>query len=111
MFKRILIDKKFALKHIVQYPHSDSRILHAPSECLVCDMHPEWQALRIAWGIAFTGYEPEDKELPDPATHARGPNVDKLWTGNQPWYKGYTDPSKGQNSADPSSQAPDPKSE
>lgn len=40
---------------IRQFPHCDQRILHAPGECQYCDMHPEWQELRQAWGIAFTG--------------------------------------------------------
>lgn len=40
------------------YPHCDSRVLHEPSECEYCDGHPEWQALRKAWGIAFTGHPP-----------------------------------------------------
>ena len=40
------------------YPHCDSRVLHAPSECDYCDGHPEWQELRKAWGIAFTGHPP-----------------------------------------------------
>jgi hypothetical protein len=43
---------------IAQFPHCDSRILHAPSECEYCDRHPEWQELREAWGIAFTGHPP-----------------------------------------------------
>lgn len=43
---------------IAQFPHCDQRILHAPSECEYCDGHPEWQALREAWGIAFTGHQP-----------------------------------------------------
>ena len=66
---------------IPQFPHCDQRILHAPGECAHCDHHSEWQDLRIAWGIAFTGYEPEGTELPCPADHARGDNH-KLWGGN-----------------------------
>lgn len=67
---------------IPQFPHCDSRVLHAPGECTFCDVHPDWQALRLAWGICFTGYVPDGKELPDPATHARGnPSV---WPGNRP---------------------------
>ncbi len=64
------------------FPHCDQRILHAPHECGVCDLHPQWQALRQAWGIAFTGYTPDGKELPDPATHARG-EVVNAWPGNR----------------------------
>lgn len=81
MFKKV----KPALHHrydfIKQFPHCDPRILHAPDECQFCDKHPEWQALRQAWGIAFTGYEPEGKELPCPADYARGDNHTK-WYGN-----------------------------
>ncbi len=80
MYKRIDV-KPTARCVIEQFPHCDQRILHAPGECTVCDHHPEWQALRIAWAIAFTGYTPEGKELPDPATHARGGSVN-LWHGN-----------------------------
>ncbi len=67
--------------HIPQFPHCDQRILHAPGECSYCDKHADWQALRVAWGIAFTGWEPDDKELPCPADHARG-DKHKLWHGN-----------------------------
>jgi len=44
---------------IDRYPHCDSRVLHAQSDgCEYCNLHPEWQALREAWGIAFTGHPP-----------------------------------------------------
>lgn len=69
--------------YIGQFLHCDSRILHAPGECQFCDRHPIWQALRLAWGIAFTGYLPKDKELPCPADNARGSTV-HVWPGNQP---------------------------
>jgi hypothetical protein len=61
------------------------QVLHAPGECEFCDGHKEWQALRLAWGIAFTGWEPDasKKELPCPANFARG-NDCQLWTGNKP---------------------------
>lgn len=83
MFKKIHPVKT---SFVVQFPHCDARILHAPTECQFCDAHPDWQDLRIAWGIAFTGYEPEDKELPDPATFARGDTINK-WGGNVAWPK------------------------
>lgn len=68
---------------IPQFPHCDQRILHAPSDgCIYCNKHPDWQALRVAWGIAFTGWTPEGTELPCPADHARG-DRHKLWHGNQ----------------------------
>ncbi len=74
---------KKAFRVITQFPHCDPRILHAPGECEYCDKHWEWQALREAWGIAFTGYTPEGKELPDPATHARGFDNLNTWEGNK----------------------------
>jgi hypothetical protein len=43
----------------VRFPHCDQRILHAPGECEYCDMAPEWQQLRIDWGICFTGHNPD----------------------------------------------------
>lgn len=67
---------------IPEFPHCDQRILHAPGECEFCDIHSDWQALRWAWGIAFTGWEPEGTELPCPADHARG-DGHKLWPGNR----------------------------
>ena len=66
---------------LAQFPHRDQRILHAPGECQFCDKHSDWQDLRIQWGIAFTGYEPEGTELPCPADYARGDNHTK-WFGN-----------------------------
>jgi hypothetical protein len=67
--------------YIAQFPHCDARILHAPGECVYCDQHPDWQALRASWGIAFTGWTPDEKELPCPADHARG-NTHTKWGGN-----------------------------
>ena len=81
MFKRLKPNEN--VRHYLgQFPHCDQRVLHAPGECKYCDKHGEWQALRIAWGIAFTGYEPEGKELPDPATNARGLRSINSWGGN-----------------------------
>lgn len=81
MFKKIKPTKINSVFKSIQFPHCDPRILHAPEECEFCDMHPEWQMLRQYWGIAFTGYTPEEKELPCPADFARGDNH-KLWYGN-----------------------------
>lgn len=80
MFKRVK-PLETVRGYIGQFPHCDARILHAPGDCEFCDRHPEWQALRFAWTIAFTGYAPEDKELPDPATYARGETINR-WQGN-----------------------------
>lgn len=76
---------------IVMFPHCDQRILHAPGECQFCDKRPDWQALRVSWGIAFTGYQPEGKELPDPATYARDDSINK-------WYGNVASPEKGVDS-------------
>jgi hypothetical protein len=81
MFKRTEPKKLEVHSIIPQFPHCDSRVLHAPGECQYCDKHPDWQALRQVWNIAFTGYAPEGKELPCPADHARGDNH-KKWAGN-----------------------------
>jgi hypothetical protein len=72
-------------KHFIrQFPHCDQRVLHAPGECEYCDMHPDWQEIREAWGIAFTGYEPDAGELPCPATVKRPLDVINMWGGNVP---------------------------
>jgi hypothetical protein len=55
----------------MQYPHCDSRILHAPGECEFCDLHPKWQELRGGWGVAFTGHAPQGDEMACPADRAR----------------------------------------
>ena len=75
----------------MQFPHCDQRILHAPGECEYCDAHHDWQALREAWGIAFTGHQPGvgrySKELPCPADFNRpqGSTADhRRWGGNKP---------------------------
>lgn len=69
------------LNEIPQFPHCDQRILHAPGECRYCDRYKDWQALRVAWGIVFTGWTPEGTELPCPADHTRG-NSHRTWIGN-----------------------------
>ena len=79
---------------IERFPHCDQRILHAPGECEFCGLHPEWQELREAWGIAFTGHWPglyakhgdiEELQLPCPADYARPQGSDsdhRAWGGN-----------------------------
>jgi hypothetical protein len=80
VFKKIK-PTEIAERSTPQFPHCDPRILHAPTECEFCDMHPEWQQLRTLWRIAFTGYEPEGTELPCPADYARGDKHTR-WHGN-----------------------------
>ncbi len=68
------------MSEILQFPHCDPRILHAPGECEFCDYHPEWQALRKAWGISFTGHL-DKSMIPCPADLARG-DLHQRWPGN-----------------------------
>jgi hypothetical protein len=82
-------------EHIIgQFPHCDQRVLHAPGECEYCDRHPEWQELRDAWGIAYTGHS-YDKNgqlqktqfgviQPCPAEAGRGMESINSWGGNVP---------------------------
>jgi hypothetical protein len=69
----------------VRFPHCDQRILHAPGECKYCDMNPEWQELREAWGIAFTGHLPEigSGVLLCPADYTRNAEDYNAWGGNR----------------------------
>src|SRR5437868_7186472 len=74
---------------MMSFPHCDQRILHAPTECEYCDDHADWQALRTAWGIAFTGHKPDGEWIttPCPADAARpaGSRADhRRWGGNKP---------------------------
>lgn len=71
------------MEHIKQFPHCDSKILHAPGVCEFCDMHPEWQELREYWGINFTGEYKLDK-TPCPAELARSLDTINKWHGNVP---------------------------
>ena len=82
---------------ITQFPHCDQKVLHAPGECEYCDAHPEWQELREAWGIAYTGhsYEIIDEKdwegnptqrilVPCPSELERPLEVINKWHGNVP---------------------------
>lgn len=73
----------FVYSAIKQFPHCDPRVLHAPGECKYCDRHPEWQALRIVYGIRFTGELAADKS-PCPAEQFRTAETIHRWPGNRP---------------------------
>lgn len=60
------------------FPHCDSNVLHAPGECVYCDMYPQEQQQRITNGINFTGHGL------DPATEARPLEIVNRWYGNVP---------------------------
>lgn len=78
-------------------PHCDARILHAPGECWACDLYPDWQDLRVKWGICFTGQVPDPRVvgearlierhmLPCPADYNRppdSPSDHRQWGPNQ----------------------------
>lgn len=68
-------------------PHCDQAILHAPGECQYCDRHPDWQALRQLWGIAFTGHQPRIMqgwhEIACPSDINRPGAAADRWPGNQ----------------------------
>jgi hypothetical protein len=67
-------------------PHCDSRVLHAPGECVHCDAYPELQELRSRWwGILFTGQKSDDPNMiPCPAEWRRSLAVINKWYGNVP---------------------------
>lgn len=73
-----------------QFPHCDQSVLHSPGECTFCDGHSDWQALRLAWGIAFTGHAPRPLyddgpfEVACPSDQRRGVGKAHVWGGNRP---------------------------
>lgn len=71
-----------------QWPHCESRILHAPGECAYCDERPELQMIRETWGICYTGHAPTSQTpIPCPADLAvsKGERADfNKWYGNVP---------------------------
>jgi hypothetical protein len=67
-------------------PHCDSRILHHPNECRYCN-RPDWQDERKRLGIALTGRDPDDGQVPCEADAERppgAPNDHRHWGGNKP---------------------------
>jgi hypothetical protein len=76
-----------------QFPHCDERVLHAPSECEYCDRHPDWQALRDTWRVAFTGHPPAEGETACPSDATRGLAGAHVWGGNRPYVAGGVVPS------------------
>lgn len=66
-------------------PHCDERVLHAPGVCTACDQYPTWQTLRLTWGIAFTGQQPDGDLMACPSDFRRGLGDAHGWPGNRPW--------------------------
>ncbi len=67
----------------LRFPHCDPSILHKPGDCKYCDAHPDWQALRIAWEINFTG-EDNLQKAPCPSSKYRPAYQAHRWGGNHP---------------------------
>lgn len=76
-------ESQFAHQQISQFPHCDSLILHRRGSCQYCDSHPDWQALRIAWEINFTG-EADPQKAPCPSAKYRPAYQAHRWHGNRP---------------------------
>lgn len=72
------------MMNLEPFPHCDAAILHKPGECDYCDRHPQWQQLREAWGIAFTGHAPVGHQQPCPSDARRGRHGGHGWAGNRP---------------------------
>ncbi len=66
------------MEYIAPFPHCDSLVLHAPGECVYCDMYPDAQAKRLVDGVNFTGHGE------DPASAVRPLEIINRWGGNVP---------------------------
>lgn len=64
-------------------PHCDNSVLHAPGECVHCDLYPAWQRYREVAGIAFTGHEPEEGQVMCPSEMHRPVETIERWYGNR----------------------------
>ena len=67
---------------IQQFPHCDQAVLHRRGSCEFCDEHEEWQELREAWGINFSG-ETDPTKVPCPSTRTRTAEQVAKWPGNR----------------------------
>jgi hypothetical protein len=76
----------------IKFPHCDALILHSPGTCQFCDLHPDWQALRSAQGIAFSDDTDEIVQrhslVPCPSTYRRSAEIRDRWHGNVPATRG-----------------------
>ena len=71
---------------MITFPHCDPRVLHAPSEgCEVCNMHPDWQELRVTWKINFTGGRAHNF-IACPSELERPIGTINRWAGNRPYH-------------------------
>jgi hypothetical protein len=77
------MDQAEAFRQLGQFPHCDHLILHIPGECEYCDAHPAWQALRLIWGINFSG-ENNPAKAPCPSSLIRPIEQAHNWPNNRP---------------------------
>jgi hypothetical protein len=77
------MDQNDVLRLLKQFPHCDQSVLHAPKSCTYCDQHEDWQALRLAWGVNFTG-ETDPEKMPCPSSLRRSARMVHAWPGNRP---------------------------
>lgn len=68
---------------IKQFPHCDPKVIHKPGDCTYCDQRSEWQELREAWGINFTGGT-DPVKLTCPSELVRDVRSVHSWHGNRP---------------------------
>ena len=78
----VVIDDLGVHTYQAPYPHCDSNILHAPTECQDCDEYPEAQHERIDNDINFTGHHHADKAT-CPSEMARPLETIERWPGNR----------------------------
>lgn len=80
------MEQAFEVLNDAQMPHCDQSVLHAPGECKYCDMHPDWQALRVIWGVSFTGQTTRvsGAKVSCPSDYVRGVGGAHFWPGNRP---------------------------
>lgn len=77
---------------MAEFPHCDSRVLHAPGKCRFCDMHPEMQKEREQQKISFTGEPARSGWFPCPAEQARSSSNLNAWHGNRAYGPDDPDP-------------------
>lgn len=70
-----------------QSPHCDANVLHAPGECVYCDMYPDRQKRRVESAVNFTG-EHLSHKTSCPSEVVRPLAIINKWPGNRPYKDG-----------------------
>ena len=73
---------EFVRKHFGQAPHCDAKVLHSPGTCEYCDHRADLQAVRLVWGISFTG-EGSTETSTCPSQLERPLEKINRWPGNR----------------------------